>query len=157
MVETRTVKITRAEHEKLKKDSSELEQNKQELAKNKQELAKLKAQLEKYQNRSSPVKIKYSSSKKKKVQELNADLVKHVKLTVKNYVFRYVKFIENEKQEKKCTKKILEHLAVPLPAGMSEEEFIEDYSYVVYTTIKTTAQSLQNNAKKRAKGMCFVL
>ena len=49
MVETRTVKITRAEHEKLKK---ELEQNKQELAKNKQELAKLKAQLEKYKKQS---------------------------------------------------------------------------------------------------------
>jgi len=154
MVETRTVKITRAEHEKLKK---ELEQNKQELAKNKQELAKLKAQLEKYQNRSSPVKIKYSSSKKKKVQELNADLVNHVKNTVKNYVFRYVKFIENEKQEKKCTKKILDQLPVPLPAGMSQQEFIQDYSDVVYTTIKSTAQSLQYNAKKKAKGMCFVL
>ena len=137
--------------------NQELDQKSQELDQKNQEVEKLKAQLEKYQNRSSPVQIKYSSSKKKKVQELNADLVNEVKLTVKNFAFRYIKFIENEKQEKKCTKKILEHLAVPLPAGMSEEEFIEDYSYVVYTTIKTTAQSVQNNAKKRAKGMCFVL
>ena len=141
------VQITTSAFEKLKKDSTELDQKKQELA-------KLKAQLEKYQNR-SPVKIKSSSSKKKK--ELNGDLVIHVKNTVKNFVFRYVKFIKNEKEEKLCTKNTLKHLPVTLPAGISKQEFVQDYSDVVYTTIKSTAQAVQHNAKKKAKGMCFVL
>ena len=143
----KSVKITRAEHEKLKKDSSELDQKNQELA-------KLKAQLEKYQKR-SPVKNKYSPSKKKK--ELNGNLVNCVKCTVKDFVFHYVKFIQNEKEERLCTKNTLKHLPVTLPTSISKQEFIEDYSDVVYTTIKSTAQAVQHNAKNKAKGMCFVL
>ena len=166
------VKITKAAYEKLKKESSELDQKNQELDQRNQELdrknqeldqknqeldrknqevARLKAKLE---NR-SPVKNKSSSSKKKK--ELNATLVKHVKGTVKNFVFRYVKFIKNEKEEKLCTRNTLKHLPVTLPAGISKQEFVQDYSDVVYTTIKSTAQVVQHNAKKKAKGMCFVL
>ena len=134
--------------------NQELDQRNQELDQKNQEVAKLKAQLEKYQNR-SPEKNKYSSSKKKK--ELNATLADHVKKTVKNFVFRYVKFIKNEKEEKLCTKNTLKHLPVALPPGISREEFIEDYSEIVYATIKSTAQTVQHNAKKKAKGMCFVL
>ena len=89
--------------------------------------------------------------KKAKKAELNQDLLNHVIHVSKTWLFRNVKFIESEEEEKKHCKKIIKQL--PVEIGMPEEEFIDKYSPYVYQAIKDACQAVQSNTKKRAKGM----
>lgn len=91
------------------------------------------------------------STKPKVVKEdLNQELVNHVTQVAKTIMFRTWKFIEDELEEQEVTEEIIPYL--PVDIGMEVEEFIANYSNVVYEAIKNARTDVQSNGKKRATG-----
>ena len=94
------------------------------------------------------------TNRKIKKENLNDDLVQHTMTAAKTFLFRQTKFVEDIFQERELAEDIIPHLAVDLPP-ISKEEFIDDYSGIVYNGIKAACTDVQSNAKKRAQGLCF--
>lgn len=83
-------------------------------------------------------------------KELNQELVNHVTQTAKTVLFRTWKFIEDALEEEEVTQEVIPYL--PVDIGMPVEEFVANYSNVVYEAIKNARTEVQSNGKKRAKG-----
>lgn len=96
---------------------------------------------------------KPTKSKVKKA-DLNQELVNHVNQVAKTVLFRTWKFIEDSLEEEEVTKEIIPYL--PVDIGMAEDEFVANYSNVVYEAIKNARTEVQSNGKKRAKGKTFL-
>ncbi len=93
---------------------------------------------------------KVSTKPKVAKEDLNQELVNHVTQVAKTTMFRTWKFIEDELEEKEVTEDIIQYL--PVDIGMEVEEFVANYSNVVYEAIKTARTDVQSNGKKRAMG-----
>ena len=146
------VSITQDELTKYKEATAAFEESKQQLAKLQASLDKLQKQ-----RKNTEVQVIYTEKKKKVNQkDLNADLVLKVKQIAKTYVFRTVKFIENDDRKMLATKKVFAKLPKKMLNGMQEEEFLAKYSDIVYKAIKDACQEVQSNGKKKAQGMYFV-
>ena len=165
MVSTRrgveVVTVNKQEMEALRKAAKEDAKKKRELEKMAQEQKRLQLELEKMQSALEAAKEREKNAtmaiiptnRKIKKENLNDDLVQHTMAAAKTFLFRQTKFVEDIFQERELAEDIIPHLAVDLP--ISKEEFIDDYSGIVYNGIKAACTDVQSNAKKRAQGLCF--
>ena len=166
MVSTRrgveVVTVNKQEMEALRKAAKEDAKKKRELEKMAQEQKRLQQELEKMQSALEAAKEREKNAatmaiiptnRKIKKENLNDDLVQHTMTAAKTFLFRQTKFVEDIFQERELAEDIIPHLAVDLP--ISKEEFIDDYSGIVYNGIKAACTDVQSNAKKRAQGLCF--
>jgi hypothetical protein len=85
-----------------------------------------------------------------KKADLCKELVAHVTHASKTVLFRTCKFIEDELEEMEVTRELIPYL--PNKLKMSEDEFITNYSDIVYEGIKACRTDVQSNGKKRAQG-----
>ncbi len=139
------VKELEKELEDVKKDYDDLKEEYDEMVDDVKQKALTISSLESAGG-SSTVSTKSKVPKK----ELNQELVNHVTNTAKTIMFRTWKFIEDELEEREITKEIIPYL--PVEIEMDEEEFVANYSNIVYEGIKTARTDVQSNGKKRATG-----
>jgi len=163
MVTTRTTEkftVDKYEFEALRKAAKEDAKKKREIQKMTQEHKNLQQQLEKMKSeleaakereKSATMTVVTTSRKIKTKPELNEDLVQHTMTATKTFLFCQTKFVEDIIQERELAEQIIPHLGVTLP--ISKEEFVNDYSGIVYNGIKAACTDVQSNAKKRAQGL----
>jgi uncharacterized phage infection (PIP) family protein YhgE len=162
MARHKTTTIATATLNQLKEDKLALESA---LAKLKENCAQLKEELNKSENSSDDkdeiikelksklsaamTLLKENASKgRPKKQNLNTELLGHVKDGVSKYLFRTFHFIEDDEDCEAATKSLVRYLPVAL--AMSEGEFIADYKGEVATAIGSQRNYTQGQARKAA-------
>lgn len=134
--------------EDLTKSYNDLKQEYDDLAK---DAMQKQLTINDLQNNPPVSSIKTASTKAKvDKKDLNQELVNHVTSAAKSVLFRTWKFIEDHVEEEEVTREIIDYLPVELP--IPEDEFVANYSNVVYETIKNARTEVQSNGKKRATG-----
>ena len=154
--ETETITVNRQEMEALRKAAADDAKKKPKLQKMAEEqkrrhqaMEKMKSELEAAKEREMNATV--PTSRRLKKADLNDDLVQHTMAAAKTFLFRQTKFVEDLIQERELAEEIIPHLGVDLP--ISEEEFVDNYSGIVYNGIKAACTDVQSNAKKRAQGL----
>jgi len=153
MAKAKKTTVNTSTYNDLMKKAAAAEQRTKEAQALEAKLAAMKAELDAAKASGGTVSVSKKSSKVKK-EDLSQDLVIHVTAVAKTVLFRCVKFIEDELDEKEVTEEIIPFL--PIDIGMPKAKFCELYSGVVYDTIKQARSDVQSNGKKRAKGMHFL-
>jgi len=87
-----------------------------------------------------------------KKELLNSDLVAHVEVATKNFLFRTWKILECDTDEVEATTQVIPYLTVPLPANLTQEQFVADYKCIVTSSLGDARAYVQSEGKKRAKG-----
>ena len=156
----RVLKSVEAKNKKLeeelalhKQDFTNLKEEYDSIAEDARQKTLLIGSLERMTNNrgtTGTVHSKASTKPKVNKKDLNQELVNHVTQTAKTVLFRTWKFIEDSLEEEEVTRELIPYL--PVDPGMSEEEFIANYSNIVYEAIKNARTEVQSNGKKRAKG-----
>jgi hypothetical protein len=91
-----------------------------------------------------------NSKGRRKKQDLNSELLGHVKDAVSKFIFRTYHFIEDNEDCEAATKDIIKYLPVAL--GMDEDVFIADYKGEVATAIGSQRNYTQGQARKAVLG-----